>query len=173
MGWYHINRRGKGIVLGLSDEIHIDMEKLSKYLPEMGTAEGAFKNISEARIKTYESWPLLWKFAALDKSMSWEWGRDRTENFEDYEETIIANAMHYCFEKKYGYPYDSFVSVSDYDDSVMLFCHTMWPPKEYTESLATLTEEKLEAQLKEFIAEVTDVDVSEKTLEVCKEYVKE
>lgn len=49
----------------------------------------------------------------------------------------------------------------------------MWPPKEHTESLATLTEEKLEAQIKEFIAEVTDVYVSEKTLEICKEYVKE
>lgn len=173
MGWYHVDRKGKGITLGYAENVHIDMEKLSKYLPDKGEAEGAFSCIPDALTKTYEDWPLLWKFAALDKSMRWKWESGHTENFEDYQPEILANAMHYCFEKKYGYPYDSFVSVSDYDYNVMIFCGAMWPPKEYSKNLAALTEEKLEAQLKEFISEVTDVDVSEMSLEVCEEYIKE
>ena len=56
----------------------------------------------------------------------------------------------------------------------MIFCAIDWPPKEYSEKLATLTEKKLEAELQEFLVNVTgDESYAERKLESCEEYIKE
>ena len=55
-----------------------------------------------------------------------------------------------------------------------IFCAIDWPPKEYNEKLATLTEKKLEAELQEFLVNVTgDESYAERNLEFCEEYIKE
>lgn len=56
----------------------------------------------------------------------------------------------------------------------MIFCAIDWPPKEYNEKLATLTEEKLQKQLREFLVNATgDESYAEHKLELCEEYIKE
>ena len=56
----------------------------------------------------------------------------------------------------------------------MIFCDVLWPPKEYNEALAAMTEEKLQAQLREFLVEVTgDSKYASSPLRVCEEYIKE
>ena len=56
----------------------------------------------------------------------------------------------------------------------MNFCHASWPPAEYNEALATLTEDKLEKQLQEFLVLVTGDDkYRDEELEICEEYIKE
>lgn len=173
MGWYHVNRTGKGFFLGSTIALPIHMDPLLKYLPEREEVKQEYAKIPERFLATYDEWPDLWKFAALDERMRWNWREGRTDWFEDSEHEILVGAMHYCFEKKYGYPYNSFVSVSDYDGNAMIFCSAKWPPEKYNEALAILTEEKLRDQLREFLSEVIDLDVSNQMLEMCEEYIKE
>lgn len=48
----------------------------------------------------------------------WIWARRgflrETDAFDRHKTEILANALHYCFEKRYGYLVDSFVSMNDY-----------------------------------------------------------
>lgn len=178
MGWYHSNRIGKGIFLGNKDCIKIDIEKLAKYLPDKDEEVMLINDISEDVLKTYEEWPLLWKFAAMDENQQYFWRNRLLEELAYDEAYILINTLHYCFEKKYNYPYNSFVSVSDYDGNVMFFCNIKWPPQEYRKELAELTEEKLKKQMQDFLSEVIDWESSESEMadmsfEVCVEYVKE
>ena len=56
----------------------------------------------------------------------------------------------------------------------MIFCGVMWPPEKYNENLVTLTEEKLQEQLREFLVNATgDPKYAEYELKLCAEYIKE
>ena len=92
----------------------------------------------------------------------------------DESSQIYSDALHYIFEECYGYPLNSFFSTHDYDGNAMIFCDALWPPKEYHEALAAMTEEKLQTQLREFLVEVTgDSKYASFPLRVCEEYIKE
>ena len=92
----------------------------------------------------------------------------------DESSQIYSDALHYIFEKCYGYPLNSFFSTHDYDGNAMIFCDVLWPSKEYHEALAAMTEEKLQTQLREFLVEVTgDSKYASFPLRVCEEYIKE
>lgn len=174
MGWYHVDREGKGFCLGDETALKFNMEELSKYLPDKSETENVLRRIAKDAVDTYDEWPLLWKFAALDSKSAWDWDGGNMEYFESSKNSILANTMHYCFEKCYGYPMGSFVSVSDYDGNVMIFCHSKWPPKVYNQALAELTEEKLAKQLKEFLTNImVGDDLDDFELEWCEEYIKE
>lgn len=174
MGWYHVDRTGKGFCLGDETELEFNMEALGKYLPERSEVETELRRIVGDAAEKYDEWPLLWKFAALDVNKIWDWSHGYTDDFEQDKNGILADTMHYCFEKRYGYPVNSFVSVSDYDTNVMIFCHCQWPPKVYNQALAELTEEKLAEQLKEFLMDILiDDDLDDFKLELCEEYIKE
>ena len=55
----------------------------------------------------------------------------------------------------------------------MIFCDIQWPQKKFDEKFATLTEEKLQAQLREFIVNTTgDPKYAECNLEYCEKYIK-
>lgn len=55
----------------------------------------------------------------------------------------------------------------------MIFCDIQWPSKEYNEKFVTLTEEKLQAQLRESLVNATgDPKYAEYNLEYCEEYIK-
>ena len=133
---------------GDKDCIKIDIEKLAKYLPDKDEEGVLINDISEDVLKTYKEWPLLWKFAAMDENQQYFWRNRLLEELAYDEAYILINTLHYCFEKKYNYPYNSFVSVSDYDDNVMFFCNIKWPPQEYRKELAELTEEKLKKRIR-------------------------
>lgn len=90
----------------------------------------------------------------------------------------MTNALHYCFEKRYGYPVDSFVSVRDYDKNVMIFYCAEWPPKNHNKVLTEMTEEKLQEQLWKFLDDIVldsefELDEEDFELEWCEEYIKE
>ena len=170
MGWYHVAKSGKGMYLGEERKIVFQEDKLIPYLP---TKDEAIKigEMSEEKLKDYDEWPIVQKLASVDRIGAYYF--EEEDFFEDFHNRIIANGMHCCFEKRYGYPFGSFRSVSDYDDNVMIFCNSLWPPKEYNKNLAELTEEKLEKQLQEFLTEITgDSRYADKKLELCEEYTK-
>lgn len=178
MGWYHVNREGKGYCLGSEYDLKLDMEELGKYLPDRSETENVLRQTAKDAVDTYDEWPLLWKFATLDPDQTGAWDRGETDAFERDKTAILANALHYCFEKRYGYPVDSFVSMSDYDENVMIFCCAEWPSETYNKALAELTEEKLEKQLWEFLDDIVlesefDLDEEDFELEWCEEYIKE
>lgn len=174
MGWYHVNRAGKGFCLGDEYNLKFNMESLSQYLPDKSETENILRQIAGDAVDTYDEWPLLWKFAALDPIRGRDWSYGYMKEFESCKNSILANTMHYCFEKRYGYPMGSFVSVSDYDGNAMIFCYSKWPPKVYNQALAELTEEKLAKQMKEFLLDIiTDDDLEDFKLEWCEEYIKE
>lgn len=171
MGWYHVAKSGKGMYLGAVNEIVFQEDKLIPYLPSKNEAI-KIGEISEEKWKDYEKWSILQKLASVDRIIGPYYLEDENY-FDDGPNRIVANGMHWCFEKRYGYPFGSFRSVSDYDDNVMIFCNSLWPPKEYNKNLAELTEEKLEKQLQEFLTEITgDSRYADKKLELCEEYDK-
>lgn len=176
MGWYHVNNSGKGINLGNGEDIHYNEEFLAKYAPTKEEVLETVKSMSKEELEGYESWPLCMKLVAAagdwyDLRRAKERGSDC---LKDEAYTIYANALSRAFEKWCGYPAGSFYSTSDYDGNTMIFCDIQWPPKEYDEKLATLKEENLQAQLREFLVEVTgDSKYAEYNLEYCEEYIKE
>lgn len=66
MGWYHVNREGKGYCLGSEYDLKLDMEELGKYLPDRSETENVLRQTAKDAVDTYDEWPLLWKFATLD-----------------------------------------------------------------------------------------------------------
>ena len=177
MGWYHVDRTGKGVFLGNTDALHFDEAFLAKYAPTRKEAEKLLNEAERhANLKDYETWPLYKKYiVAPGNSYRFEsWCHETDEDYKERSSQIYSNGMHIAFEKMFGYPLNSFVSVSDYDYNTMIFCHASWPPKEYNEALATLTEDKLEKQLQEFLVLVTgDEKYRDAELEICEEYIKE
>lgn len=176
MGWYHVAHYGKGIFLGESREIKYDVDFLAKYEPSKEEAIAFGKNeYGEDMFADYDSWPVLKKLAVVPKNL-WALRGDYYGEF-DYEEhayLLCANALDFVFEKCYGYPHNTFFSACDYNLDTMIFCNAVWPPEEYNENLATLTEEKLQAQLREFLVNATgDQKYARYELNLCAEYVKE
>lgn len=95
-------------------------------------------------------------------------------NYDEHAYNLCANALGFVFEKCYGYPHNTFFSACDYNLDAMIFCGVMWPPEKYNENLATLTEEKLQEQLREFLVNATgDPKYAEYELKLCAEYIKE
>lgn len=84
-------------------------------------------------------------------------------------------ALGVCFEKMHGLPKDSIRSLEDYNGYVMFFLCVTWPPKEYNETLATLTQDSFLKKINEFLSKLC---CKEKTrnfynaLEMCEEYIK-
>lgn len=176
MGWYHVNNTGKGITLGDGEEVHYNEDYLAKYAPTKEEVLDLVPSFKNEDLKGYESWPLYMKFVAA----AGDWYNLRrakdygSDCLKEDAHIIYANALCRVFEKCYGYPAGSFYSTFDYDGNTMVFCAIDWPPKEYNEKLATLTEKKLEAELQEFLVNVTgDESYAERKLEFCEEYIKE
>lgn len=176
MGWYHVNRIGKGICLGNVDEIRYNEDFIAKHTPAKDEAlKLKQRDIRDEELEGYEAWPLYKKWMAITQSA---WSFHREVNNEGCcakdASQIFSDALHYIFEMCYGYPLNSFFSTHDYDGNAMIFCDMLWPPKTYDESLATLTEEKLQAQLREFLVEITgDSQYASFPLRICEEYIKE
>lgn len=82
MGWYHVDRTGKGFCLGGETELEFNMEALGKYLPEKQEVETELRRIVGDAAEKYDEWPLLWKFAALDVNKIWDWSHGYTDDFE-------------------------------------------------------------------------------------------
>lgn len=176
MGWYHVNNTGKGIVLGYGKDIHYNEEFFANYVPTKEEVLKTARTIRKEDLEGYETWPLYVKFAAAaDDSWALQRARNRGNSYLEKDAyQFYTEALHTAFEKSYGYPGGSFRSVCDYDGNAMIFCCTMWPPETYNENLATLTEEKLQTQLREFLVKATgDSKYAKSELEVCEEYIKE
>lgn len=133
------------------------------------------RDIRDDELEDYETWPLYKKWMVITQD-AWSFHREVNDAgcCADESSQIYSDALHYIFEECYGYPLNSFFSTHDYDGNAMIFCDVLWPPKEYNEALAAMTEEKLQAQLREFLVEVTgDSKYASFPLRVCEEYIKE
>lgn len=94
---------------------------------------------------------------------------------EDYcYDYIVVNSLAPLFCYEYGYPQGSFTSINDYNGDNMIFCSIIYPPKEYNEKLALLTENILEKQLQEFMYKLTGDELYKiQKLELCECYAKD
>ena len=176
MGYYHVGETGKGMYMGDLDDVSLKIEKLAPFLPKFSETKRLMRAIPKELLKTYDKWPLLWKVAALDANQTYKFQHGCMNCFEDphVKKEILIYTLHFFFEKRYGYPLNSFTSISDYDHNVMIYCSTEWPPKVYNKRLSELTEKKLEKQLREFLTDVTgDHEFEECDLEVCEMYTKD
>lgn len=60
MGWYHVNRIGKGICLGNVDEVHYNEDFIAKHTPTKDEAlELKQRDIRDDELEGYETWPLF------------------------------------------------------------------------------------------------------------------
>lgn len=63
MGWYHVNKIGKGICLGDVDGIHYNEDFIEKHTPTKGEAlELKQHDIRDDELEGYEAWPLYKKW---------------------------------------------------------------------------------------------------------------
>lgn len=144
MGWYHVDHFGKGIFMGEARKIKYNEDFLAKYVP------------------------------SKEEAIAFGKGEYGELNYDEHAYNLCANALDFVFEKCYGYPHNTFFSACDYNLDAMIFCGVMWPPEKYNENLATLTEEKLQEQLREFLVNATgDPKYAEYELKLCAEYIKE
>ena len=176
MGWYHVDHFGKGIFMGEARKIKYNEDFLAKYVPSKEEAVAFGKGeYGEAKFADYDSWPVVKKLAVVPKNL-WALSGDYYGelNYDEHAYNLCANALDFVFEKCYGYPHNTFFSACDYNLDAMIFCGVMWPPEKYNENLATLTEEKLQEQLREFLVNATsDPKYAEYELKLCAEYIKE
>lgn len=160
MGWYHVYHSGKGMFLGESRDIKFVPEVFCDYYSKKTGKECSFLQALRLINEDYPKW-------YVDETSS-------DKRFLVYANELCSLVLHEIFEERYGYPQNSFFSISDYDFTVMLFCNAKWPPEKYNKALAELTEAKLKKQLQEFLSEVTGNEkFKTKELEFCEEYIKE
>ena len=63
MGWYHVNRIGKGICLGDVDKIHYNEDFIAKHTPTKDEAlKLKLRDIRDEELDGYETWPLYKKW---------------------------------------------------------------------------------------------------------------
>lgn len=87
---------------------------------------------------------------------------------------LLLAALGACFEELYNYPEGSIRSVEDYCEIQMFFLNVQWPPKEYNQIIAELTQEKFLAQINKFICKlVNDAEdhIYREKLYLCEETV--
>lgn len=66
MGWYHVNKIGKGICLGNVDEIHYNEDFIAKHTPTKDEAlELKQRDIRDEELDGYETWPLYKKWMIM------------------------------------------------------------------------------------------------------------
>ena len=121
MGWYHVNKIGKGICLGDVDGIHYNEDFIEKHTPTKGEAlELKQHDIRDDELESYEAWPLYKKWIAITQD-AWSFHREVNDAgcCADESSQIYSDALHYIFEECYGYPLNSFFSTHDYDGNAM------------------------------------------------------
>lgn len=203
MGWYHVVNSGKGFVLGFDEKIYINETGLTKYvLPKVAAEKAVGERLphyddlppfGKTVIVTKE--PGYLKYLGIKNEVPTEtttepgWGRRigskkydpaefTAEDFKKvdmlYARKAFFSALSVLFEHYFGYPVDSFRSVSDYDSTVMIYCNAVWPPEAYNKALANMTEAILTEQLRQFVSDVTgDKKYRQYDLALCEEYDKE
>lgn len=103
MGWYHVNRIGKGICLGNVDEVHYNEDFIAKHTPTKDEAlELKQRDIRDDELEGYETWPLYKKWMAITQDV-WSFHREvnNTGCCADESSQIYSDALHYIFEKCY------------------------------------------------------------------------
>lgn len=175
MGYYHVGETGKGMYIGDLEDVSLKIEKLAAFLPKLSETKHLRNKVPKDLLKTYDQWPLIWKFAILDENRILDCKKGRMKHFEDpyIRKEILIFSMHYCFEKRYAYPLNSFTSVVDCLHNVMIYCDPIWPPKVKNKKLGQLTEKKLTKQFREFLIDVIgNPEFAKRELEFCDMYIK-
>lgn len=183
MGWYHVRQEGKGIEIKDLELKNLNFDMINDIIKDRNVIDNFFG-------RSLDNYDLLttrnkWVLIGLCLEGYWPFLLKKEENkitnkdIEDYfdEDDIIDNiteSLSAVFSIKYGYPLDAFRSCRDYDRTFMFFCKLKYPPKDYNEPLASLTESKYLKQLQEFLYEFTsDEYYLDCPLEMCEEYIKE
>lgn len=182
MGWYHVNRKMKGINIR-----RFEIGKLADNTPEewLPDEEWIRRNYPEACHLEYAKMKKERKLALLGclVDIPYEYNGPETipqlaeehlDGFleEEYKkEQMYLHAMSVIFCFLHGYPVSAFECLS-YDDSWMFVCTVQFPPEEYNEKLSKMTESSLAKELSEFLSVLTG-EKYEPKLEWCEEYIKE
>ncbi len=182
MGWLHVAKTGKGVTLGYDEAVPMSEAGIAKYVLSKKDAE----NIVGKELPHYEELTPLhkamvvsrdrntyrWSLEMHDPAEYTDWDFDGIS--EDDAKSLFIGSLSVLFEHHYGYPSASFRSVSDYNGTAMLYCDVAWPPEEYNQALANMTENSLIQQLREFVVDVTGKNMYQQLdLEICEEYIKE
>lgn len=100
------------------------------------------------------------------------------DDIEDFEvKDYLIAALGICFEEMYELPKDSISSLEDYNGDDMFFLNVQWPPEEYNETLAQLTQESFLGKINDFLNKLAGNDSGEPRvfydeLQLCEEYDK-
>jgi len=182
MGWLHVIAEGKGFYLNPIEKISDDFNFPSKDNLVKIVVDRDLSIIGDLTLIESITYLFMDKYDfSYLKNTYKEISANNVKKFindylgEDYCYRYIlvkAVAPLFCFE--YGYPRDSFTSINDYNGDNMIFCSIIYPPKEYNEKLALLTEDILEKQLQEFMYKLTgDESYKNQKLELCECYAKD
>ena len=182
MGWYHVDRTGKGVMLNFLDctedlieKLAITKDKLERWFPQ-----DKFPNAENMTSKECLALYMLKNYMSCSKlghkNISDITSEDLTElDIDEYTyeyENSMFDIVSYAFCDKYGYPYELFISAIDYNEDKMLFCDTIFPLPEKYKFMYDLTEEKYIKQLNEFFSELTGKQYNLE-LKICEMYIKE
>lgn len=181
MGWYHVERKGKGMNLSkfslpgllesVSDEWIPDSKWIqSKYPGKVGEYDSMTKGGKLIYLGCLEDMAYFFRGPNRIEELTAELADSLFDNEDDRVEPLL-NAIALIYAYHYGYPTDAFVCVSDYNHDWMFYCVVSYPPREYNETLAKLTEAVFGAQLSEFLTQITGISYDER-LEICEEYQK-
>lgn len=173
MGWLHVTDSGKGIILTTmtKDTLHLDglipnYEYLQKYLKHFSDVEFAKCKSSYERLGYISS--CLYAYRG---EVSYDEVLKDIEYDYDY---ILYEGLSVLYEYKYGYPFGSFRSCSDYNGDKMFYCNIKYPLKDYNSKISTLTEATYLSELKDFFYSLTEDDYYNNVqLDFCEEYIKE
>lgn len=97
MGWYHVNRIGKGICLGDVDKIHYNEDFIAKHTPTKDEAlKLKLRDIRDEELGGYETWPLYKKWMVITQD-AWSFHREvnNTGCCADESSQIYSDALHY------------------------------------------------------------------------------
>ena len=83
----------------------------------------------------------------------------------------LLRSLATVFSYIHGYPVESFISLSDYNDIWMFFCIVEYPPLEYNEALSKLTVATYGEQLAEFLGTLCGTEYDTQIF-LCEEYEK-
>lgn len=186
MGYYHVNGSGKGIILQNFDKVNKDyklppLDYLRKYFDKpYYRDEINFEWLSEMDIYHQLAYLSLNSFQRsllmnrLPEKTSKAFCEMYDELYSDEFDSEVPDLFECLFCYRYGYPFDCFKGVSDYDGNIMFYCCVQYPLEEYNKNFAELTEDVFIKQLREFFADLLD-DEYYKTVELslCEEYIKE
>ena len=183
MGYYHVNRTLKGIILKKFDLSILTETILDNWFPFVSWINKNYPDVCKC---SYNEMSKEEKLILLGCLIEMPYCYIAPKNVSDmtpaiakeiylnkhYRVAFMLNAIALIFCYQHDYPIDSFECLSDYDDTWMFVCTVVFPLKEYNEKLSKMTESVMAKELSEYLTIVTRENYPEE-IYWCEEYIKE